>query len=196
MKPRAMRRLVAIFAGIAFAVAALAGVQLVLHGVQARPPGKWETRIASFAKHSLLVGNKNLKNPLPATADNSVEGQQNFSHYCFACHGLDGQNTGVPFADAMSPPVPSLASGEVQRYTDGQLHWIIRNGLWPSGMPAARGILTDEEIWSIVVYLRNLPRAASLGEPPAYSGEDCAQASEHVSPPRHKQQPSRTAPSN
>ena len=74
----------------------------------------------------------------------------------------------------MSPPVPSLASSEVQSYTDGQLYWVIRNGLWPSGMPASRGILTDEEMWSIVAYIRNLPAAGSLGEPAAYSGEDCA----------------------
>jgi mono/diheme cytochrome c family protein len=86
------------------------------------------------------------------------------------CHGLDGQNTGVPFAAAMSPPVPSLASPEVQAYTDGQLHRIIVGGLWPSGMPASRGILNDDEIWGIVRYLRHLPPAGSLGESAVYGG--------------------------
>jgi mono/diheme cytochrome c family protein len=142
----------------------------------------------TMAKHS-LVGGKDLKNPLPATPENTAEGQQDFSHYCFACHGLDGQNTGVPFADGMSPPVPPLASREIQKYTDGQLYWVIKNGLWPSGMPASRGILTDEEIWSIVIYIRNLPRAGSLGEPPAYSGEGCTPAVEQVSAPERKQKP-------
>jgi len=125
----------------------------------------------TLVKHRLLVGGKDKRNPLPATPESIVEGQHDFSHYCYVCHGLDGQNTGVPFADAMSPPVPSLASREIQSYTDGQLHWIIQNGLWPSGMPAARGTLTDEEIWSIVLYVRHLPPAGSLGEPPAYTGE-------------------------
>ena len=55
------------------------------------------------------------------------------------CHGLDGQNTGVPFATTVSPPVPSLASAEVQAYTDGQLKWIIENGIYPSGMPPSKG---------------------------------------------------------
>lgn len=144
----------------------------LLGGVQARPPGRLETRILTVAKHHILVGSKGLKNPLPLTAENISQGQQSFSHYCFACHGLDAQNTGVPFADAMSPPVPSLASPGVQAYTDGQLYWIIGRGLWPSGMPAAKGILTEEEMWSIVLYIRHLPPVGSLGDPQAYSGDD------------------------
>ncbi len=166
-----MQRMLTAFAGLTIAMLLVGGIMLVARGVQARAPGRWESRIMSFAKHRLLVGDKLVKNPLTATSELIKEGQLNFSHYCFACHGLDGQNTGVPFAEAMSPPVPSLASGEVQTYSDGQLHWIIQNGLWPSGMPAARGILTDEEIWPIVLYVRHLPPAASLGEPPAYSGQ-------------------------
>ena len=50
-----------------------------------------------------------------------ADGKDLFTSYCMVCHGLDGQNTGVPFATAVSPPVPSLASAEVQSYTDGQL---------------------------------------------------------------------------
>ncbi len=86
------------------------------------------------------------------------------------CHGLDGQNTGVPFADRMSPPVPPLNSTAVQKYTDGQLKWIIDNGIFPSGMPASKGILSDDEIWQIVDYIRHLPPKGSLGEPPVYNG--------------------------
>ena len=120
------------------------------------------------AKHHMLVGNKKEKNPLAVTAENIADGKDAFSHYCAACHGLDGQNTGVPFAQRMSPPVPSLASKEVQQYSDGQVKWVIDYGIWPSGMPGSKGILSDDEIWSIVVYLRNLPKAGSLGEPEMY----------------------------
>ena len=122
-------------------------------------------------KHSVTVRGKSERNPLQDTPENIKDGQDAFSHYCVACHGLDGQNTGVPFADSMSPPVPSLNSNAVQSYKDGQLKWIIENGLSPSGMPASKGILTDDEMWAIVVYLRHLPPAGSLGEPPFYSGE-------------------------
>ena len=147
------------------------GLLLLVMGCKAAPPGKFETEIITKAKHWVFIRDKDEKNPLPFTADNLSAGKEAFSHYCFACHGLDGQNTGVPFAGRMSPPVPSLATPEVQSYTDGQLKWVIDNGIKPSGMPASRGILSDDEIWSIVLYLRHLPPAGSLGEPTMYSGQ-------------------------
>jgi mono/diheme cytochrome c family protein len=124
-------------------------------------------------KHSVTIHGKGATNPLPGTPMNIDNGRDAFSHYCAACHGLDGQNTGVPFADSMSPPVPMLNSNQVQSYMDGQLKWIIDNGIFPTGMPASKGILTDNEIWSIVVYIRHLPPAGSLGEPAMYSGDPC-----------------------
>jgi mono/diheme cytochrome c family protein len=121
------------------------------------------------AKHHMLVGNKKQKNPIATTAESIADGKEAFGHFCAACHGLDGQNTGVPFASRMSPQVPLLTSKEVQDYTDGQLKWVIDNGIWPSGMPGSKGILSDDEIWSIVVYLRHLPPAGSVGEPEMYN---------------------------
>jgi mono/diheme cytochrome c family protein len=136
---------------------------------KAAPPGEWESSAMGWVKHSISVRNKSEKNVLQPTADNLAEGKEAFTHYCVACHGMDGQNTGVPFADRMLPPVPSLKSPDVQSYTDGQLKWVIDNGIGPSGMPGSKGILSDEEIWSIVLFLRHLPPAGSLGEPPMYS---------------------------
>lgn len=138
-------------------------------GCKANPPSQMENSIATAAKHKLFVGNKAAKNPLPGDQATLASGKEAFSHYCVACHGLDGQNTGVPFADRMSPPVPSLSTPEVQQYTDGQLKWVIDYGIRPSGMPGSKAILSDDEIWSIVYYLRHLPPAGSLGEPPIYS---------------------------
>ena len=148
---------------------AVAPFLILLHGMKAKQPGNLETRMLWTAKHNVFVGDKNVKNPLSTTAESLADGKEAFSHYCVACHGLDGQNTGVPFADRMSPPVPSLSSAEIQSYTDGQLKWVIDNGIWPSGMPGSKGTLSDEEIWSIVIYLRHLPSAGSLGEPEMYS---------------------------
>ena len=142
---------------------------LALQGCRATKPNMLEVRFLNVAKHHVFVGNKAQKNPLSATAETIEDGKEAFSHYCVACHGNDGQNTGVPFADSMSPPVPSLASSAVQTYTDGQLKWVIDYGVWPSGMPASKGILSDEEIWSIVIYLRHLPPAGSQGDPEMYS---------------------------
>lgn len=156
---------------LVFTTAALA---LALSACKATPPGKRETGFVEGAKRRFFIRNKSAKNPIQTSKENVEAGRVAFSHYCAACHGLDGQNTGVPFADRMSPPVPSLASKTVQAYSDGQLKWVIDNGLWPSGMPGSKGILSDEEIWSTVVYIRHLPPAGSLGEPAMYSGEDCA----------------------
>ena len=146
----------------------------VLAGCKATPPGKWETSLMTKVKHSVTVGGKHGRNPLADIPANVEDGRIAFSHYCAACHGLDGQNTGVPFADRMSPPVPLLNSPQVQTYTDGQIQWVIDNGISPSGMPASKGILTEREIWSIVVFIRHLPAAGSLGEPQMYSGDDVA----------------------
>src|SRR5215469_1682512 len=118
-----LKMIVGVLAGCAL-LAVLGSCFLLMHGVQARTPGKLETGAMTAAKHWLLVGGNTAKNPLPATAENITQGRQNFSHYCYACHGLDGQATGVPFADSMSPPVPSLASPSVQAYSDGQLYWV------------------------------------------------------------------------
>ena len=146
------------------------GLLLALASCKGREPGSLETAVATKLKQKITVGGRNDVNPLPATEDNIHAGQINFSHYCMACHGLDGQNTGVPFADRMSPPVPPLNSPSVQGYSDGQLKWVIDNGIFPSGMPTSKGILNEEEIWQIVHYIRHLPPTGSLGEPAVYSG--------------------------
>jgi cytochrome c553 len=142
---------------------------LGLAGCKATPPSKLEIKTVTYAKHHIFVGNKTQKNPLPDTLGNWADGKEAFSHYCVACHGMDGQNTGVPFVDHISPPIPSLASEDVQRYTDGQLKWILDNGIWPSGMPGSKGTLSDDELWSIVIFLRRLPPVGTQGTPEMYT---------------------------
>jgi mono/diheme cytochrome c family protein len=149
------------------AAGAIAMVGIV--GCKANSPGKLETNTIKFAEHHVFIGNKNQKNPLPNTPQTLADGKEAFSHYCVACHGMDGQNTGVPFAEHISPPIPSLASPDVQSFTDGQLKWILDFGISPSGMPGSKGTLSDDELWSIVVFLRHLPPAGSQGIPDIYT---------------------------
>jgi mono/diheme cytochrome c family protein len=150
---------------VAIATIILAGVV----GCKANAPGKAETVTMNFVKRRILIGNKAQRNPLQDTPETRADGKEAFSHYCVACHGMDGQNTGVPFAEHISPPIPSLASSEVQSYTDGQLKYILDFGIRPSGMPGSKGILNDDELWSIVVFLRHLPPAGSQGVPDIYT---------------------------
>jgi len=163
------RTVLAILGVTLIALLLAVGLGILFAGFKADPPGKVETAAMNWAKHKIFVRNKAQQNPIKSDAAGAADGKEAFSHYCAACHGLDAQNTGVPFAARMSPPVPSLASMEVQSYTDGQLKWIIDNGIWPSGMPGSKNILSDDEIWSIVIYLRHLPQAGSLGEPEMYT---------------------------
>jgi mono/diheme cytochrome c family protein len=143
---------------------------LLLAGCRATPPSPTETRAIDWTKQHLTIGGKHDINPEKPTSDNIADGKDLFTSYCMVCHGLDGQNTGVPFATAVSPPVPSLASAEVQDYTDGQLKWIIENGISPSGMPPSKGDFSTQEIWHMVLYIRHLPKAGSLGIPVVYGG--------------------------
>ena len=122
-------------------------------------------------KRRLTIGGRSDVNPLPATAENVHAGQRNFASFCMVCHGLDGQNTGVPFADKMAPPGSAAEFAAVQAYTDGQLHRIISEWNLPLGDAGFENILHDEEIWQLVLYVRHLPPKGSLGEPQVYGGQ-------------------------
>jgi cytochrome c553 len=140
-------------------------------GCKAGEPGKVEKSVVTGIKHEMTIGGKNDKNPVPDTPEAAKEGGEHFQHHCQICHGLDGRNTGVPFAAKMSPPVADLSTKDVQDYADGQLKWIIENGIGPSGMPGWKGILEDDEMWKIVHYIRHLPPKGSLGAPAVYKEE-------------------------
>ena len=147
-------------------ILACAAVAL-LTGCRAKPPGPVETAVVNEAKE-VTIGGEDWTNPTADTPETQQKGAEHFRHHCQVCHGLDGQNTGVPFADHTSPQVANLASKEVQDYKDGQLKWIIENGIRFSGMPSWKHALKDEEMWAIVRYIRNLPPKGSLGVPEVY----------------------------
>jgi mono/diheme cytochrome c family protein len=87
----------------------------------------------------------------------------------------------------MDPPVPDLASKDVQTYSDGQLKWIVQNGIGPSGMPGWNGILDENEMWLVVRYIRHLPPAGSLGAPPVY--KEAEEEHEHAGGEHKHQHP-------
>jgi mono/diheme cytochrome c family protein len=161
----------------------LAGSLLFVSGCRVSKPGAVEGEMAKEVKHKITVGGKDVPNPIPATDVNIADGREHFGHHCGICHGLDGEATGVPFADKMSPPVPSLSSKDVQDYKDGQLKWIIENGINPSGMPAWKGTLSDQEMWKVVDFLRHLPPKGSLGTPDVYKEEQ--KEHEHMHGEKH-----------
>lgn len=128
----------------------------LLAGCSVSAPGSIETSFMNGLKRNVTVGGARERNPLPATAENIAQGRKQFQNYCTSCHGETGRNEGVVFAERMSPPVPRLDSPQVQRYTDGQLRRVIANGISPSGMPAWRQVLSEADMWQIVIYIRSL----------------------------------------
>jgi mono/diheme cytochrome c family protein len=148
-----------------------------------------ESTIAKEVKQKITIGGKEWKNPVADTPDSQKEGAEHFQHHCMICHGLDGHATGVPFANKMDPPVPDLSSRDIQGYTDGQLKWIIQNGIAPSGMPGWAGILDDNEMWNMVNYVRHLPSRGSLGAPAVY--QESEEEHEHGKEPEKKAAPAR-----
>lgn len=152
----------------------------------ATKPGRFERAAVNRLKF-WRIGNQDQVNPSPDTAETQKMGAEHFQHHCGVCHGLDGQNTGVPFADKTSPPVANLASARVQKYTDGQLKWIIDNGIRFTGMPGWKGILEDDEAWAVIRYIRHLPPKGSLGIPAYY--REAEEEHEHAEQPGRQQQP-------
>ena len=172
----------------AIAVATAALIVGLLAGCKASGPGSFESAVAKEVKQKITIGGKDWKNPTPDTPESAKAGGGHFQHHCQVCHGLDGHGTGVPFAKKMDPPVPDLSTKDVQDYSDGQLKWIIQNGIGPSGMPGWQGILDDNEMWLVVRYLRHLPPAGSLGAPAVYKeAEEEHEHAEHGAAPAGKQ---------
>ena len=60
----------------------------------------------------------------------------------------------------MYPRVLDLGSPEVQRLSNPELFWVIKNGIRFSGMPGFGNTLSDDEIWQATYYVRSLGTAA------------------------------------
>ena len=155
---------------IALAVIATALILLHLMACKANPPSRLEKKIVQESK-DLVIGGKDWHNPVPDDGSSIKRGAEHFQHHCQVCHGLDGHTTGVPFAQSVSPPVPDLGAADIQKYTDGQLKWVIQNGIRMSGMPGWNGLLDENEMWQMVRYIRHLPSRGSLGVPDVFVHE-------------------------
>jgi mono/diheme cytochrome c family protein len=82
---------------------------------------------------------------------------------CFLCHGISGKGDGP--AAKMNPTHPPLdfTNCAVQREReDGELFWIIKYGSPGTGMqPLIPALLSEEEGWKVVAYVRTFCAAQS-----------------------------------
>ena len=77
-------------------------------------------------------------------------------HGCANCHGAPGVDW-AKFSEGLRPDPPGLKE-VVDERTPSQLFWVIKNGINMTGMPSfALAGAKDDEIWSIVAFLKKLP---------------------------------------
>jgi len=95
-----------------------------------------------------------VKNPVPATAESIAAGKKAYAK-CASCHGVDGQ--GGPGNDLI-PAAPNLVDDQWDHgSSDGEIFNNIKNGIGPDfNMVPFKDQLKDEEIWSLVNYLRSI----------------------------------------
>jgi len=125
-----------------------------------KQPWSVETALANAAKDVVIpIQAQNLKDPLPAGPDVIAAGQRIYVQSCAICHGPDGRGH-TDIGRGMYPPAMDLNSPHVQHWKDADLFWIIQNGVRLTGMPSWKSVLSDEDTWKLVTFMRALPQAS------------------------------------
>jgi mono/diheme cytochrome c family protein len=97
-----------------------------------------------------------LQNPLPDSPDIVEKGKALYEGKgaCFNCHGKSGQGDG-PAAVGLNPSPRNFHHHGFWRHrTEGELFWVIKNGSAGTSMIGFGSVLSDDEIWSVIRYLR------------------------------------------
>ena len=129
-------------------------------GLSAREqPGRIETFIARSVR-SLAVSRhaRELRNPVERSKEVVAEGRAHFADHCASCHENDGSGQ-TSMGDGLWPKPPDMRLAETQSLSDGELFYIIEQGIRFTGMPGwATGAREGEESsWHLVHFIRHLP---------------------------------------
>lgn len=159
-----MGKLGLFFAG-AFSVVAvilIAGGALLMsaHGFSARQqPGALERWVARRARAFALPRDaRDRQNPIPSSPAVLAEARAHWADHCAICHANNGSGD-VEIARHMYPSAPDMRRPQTQQMTDGELFFIIQNGIRLTGMPAWGGGSSQDEqdSWKLVDFIRHLP---------------------------------------
>ncbi len=127
------------------------------HGFSAREkPSALEAVLARNARRiASPPGARELKNPVSLTPLAVAEAREHFADHCATCHANDGSGR-TQINAGLYPPAPDMRQPDSQDLSDGELFYIIKNGIRFTGMPGWGG--EDEENWKLVLFIRHLPK--------------------------------------
>jgi mono/diheme cytochrome c family protein len=154
--------LVVVIVAVALAGLAVAVATSLLHdGLSARAtPTKFEIMVARNARHLAIPSNARLaQNPVLDSPEDLRDARLHFADHCAICHANDGSGQSM-IGSGLYPKPPDLRQPETQNLTDGELFWIIENGVRFTGMPAfsnggEHGGMQGS--WKLVHFVRHLP---------------------------------------
>jgi predicted CXXCH cytochrome family protein len=127
-------------------------------------------RVVARAVRNLAIpaSARDETNPLQPTPGIITAARDQFIDRCAVCHGDDGSGL-TQVGRNLYPKSPDLRASQTQELTDGQIRYIIRNGVRLTGMPAWNNRDTrDDDSWKLVLFIRHLRHS---------SGEELAQQS-------------------
>ena len=157
-RPRVARMgLSAVIAALFFvggAVYWLAGA----NGFSARTQPTLVERVVMRAIHrwSVPAAARDATNPVAFTDEVWAESRAHFADHCASCHGNDGRGD-TEMGHGLFPKAPDMRLAATQSQTDGELYWIIENGVRLTGMPAwGNGGGNDLATWKLVHFIRRL----------------------------------------
>ncbi len=156
------RRTLVIIVAVALLGLVVATAASILHdGLSSRAtPSRFEIMMARNVRHLAIPSNARLaQNPLLVSPEDLRDARLHFADHCAVCHANDGGGQTM-IGSGLYPKPPDLRLPETQSLTDGELFWIIENGVRFTGMPAfsnggEHGGMQDS--WKLVHFIRHLP---------------------------------------
>lgn len=155
-----LRIIVAAILVVAFASAVVA-IYAKATGLSARATPSTVEASAARAVRSFAVPGamKDRRSPVAASGDVLAEGLAHYADHCASCHGNDGSGN-TEMGRGLFPGVPDMRLPPTQELSDGELFYIIENGVRFTGMPAWSTGTADGEAstWHLVQFIRHLPK--------------------------------------
>ena len=95
--------------------------------------------------------------PVALTDDNLVAAIDLYGKNCAICHGTaEGDASASPIAKGEYPSPPQLATDGVEDDPEGWTFWKIKHGVRWTGMPSWGNELTDQQIWTLALFLKHM----------------------------------------